>query len=339
MLLAGGRTEPRQWIHFNGANVLSLIAFALMRRGTELFMKLPTRDREQALMLLFTGGVVAALGPGTENASWRTVLTYGGQAYILLRTMATVRRPMAAEFGRGALLGIVGPGLVIGAMLATLSIRQILDFAHPVEMQRNSASSYDLMYYYLGGVALFNFGFMVMLTQRLVLDLRHASRRDPLTGLYNRRAIEEQLRGRWDKFSRKREPLALLLVDVDHFKQINDTLGHAAGDQVLAQLAAQLQRQAAGQAVARIGGEEFLLLADAAQAGAALAQAEALRERVAGQDFDAGGRRLKVSVSIGVALAGTDDADVDALMARADRALYRAKAAGRNRSEMSEPAS
>jgi len=333
-MLAGARGEPRQWVHYNGANVVSLFAFAAMRRGTERFMRLPGSDREQAIVLLLTAAVVAAVGAGEDQASLRIVLTYGGQAYTLLRTMWTVRRAMQAEFGRGTLLAIVGPGVLLSGMLAMLSLRQALDFAHPMEMQRNTGSSYALMFYYLGGAALFNFGFMVMLTQRLVLTLRHASRRDALTGLYNRRALDEALQRHWQ--ARSRRPFAVLLLDIDHFKRINDTLGHAAGDQVLSQVARGLQRQLRpGDTVGRIGGEEFLLLlADVDEAHAALQFAETLRESIEALAVQAGGQTLAVSASIGVALTTPDDVDTDGLIARADRALYRAKAAGRNRSAL-----
>ena len=334
MLLAGARGEPRHWLFYNGANVVSLVAFALMRRGTERFVHLPSSDREQLVVLLLLCGAVAAVGPSEARASWRVVLSYGGQAYLLLRTIVASWRPLRAEFGRGTSFAIGIPGLLIGAMLATLSIRQALDFAHPVEMQRNTGASYALMYYYLGGVALFNFGFMVMLTQRLVLKLREASRQDPLTTLMNRRALDEALQRQWRGFVRHRRAFAVLLVDIDHFKRINDSHGHAAGDAVLVGVAAQLSHHArATDAVGRFGGEEFLLLLADVDAAEALRSAERLRQRVADRPLVAEGLALPVRVSIGVALADDGDADVDAVVARADRALYRAKAAGRNRCE------
>ena len=339
MLLAGARGEPRYWVHYNGANVLSLLAFAVMRRGTERFMRGPSHDGEQAIVLILVGGAVAWVGPDAQHASWRVVLTYGGQAYIVLRTMWAVRGAMHAEFGRNTVVAIVAPGVAISLMLAMLALRQALDFNHPVEMQRNTGANYGLMYYYLGGMALFNFGFMVMLTQRLVVRLREVSQRDALTGLFNRRAIDEELAHQWQRYRRSHRPFAVLLVDIDHFKRINDTLGHAAGDQVLSVLAALLQRHARStDAVGRIGGEEFLVLLADIDEPEALRSAERLRAEVEGLMPEIGGKPLAVTVSVGVALSRDDDPGVETLVARADGALYRAKAQGRNQSALGRAA-
>ncbi len=332
LLLAGGRGEPRHWIFYNGANVLSLLAFAAMRRGTERFMRLPDSDREQAAMLLLVAGAIALVGPDERQASWRVVLAYGGQAYIVMRTMWTTRRPLQAEFGRRTLVAIVGPGVLIALMLLALALRQALDFEHPVEMQRNVATNYALMYYYLGGTALFNFGFMVLLTQRLVVQLRHVSQRDALTGLFNRRAVDIEVQRQWERFQRHHRPFAVLLVDIDHFKRINDTRGHAAGDEVLAQVAALLESHARStDAVGRIGGEEFVVLLPDVDAAEALRSAERLRVLVEERELRARGEPLTVTVSVGIALARPGDPHAEAMIARADEALYRAKAEGRNR--------
>jgi diguanylate cyclase (GGDEF)-like protein len=335
MLLAGARGEPRQWLYYNGANVLSLIAFAMMRRGIELFMRLRPSDREMVVVLLVVAGSIAALGPHEEHASWRIVLSYGGQGYLLLRTMWRVGRPLRAEFGRGSLFAIVGPGVLIGLMLASLSLRQVLDMGRPMEMHHDTGTSYGLMYYYLGGVALFNFGFMVMLTQRLVVSLRHVSKHDELTGLFNRRAMNEELDRQWQRHLRGRRPFAVLLIDIDHFKRINDNYGHAVGDEVLAQVARLLQSHARRtDSVARMGGEEFLILLPDMDAAAALNLAQRLRETIESEPVLTADAALYTTVSVGVAVVRSDDGGAQPLVRRADDALYRAKAAGRNRCEL-----
>ena len=332
LMLAGARTEPRSWLVYNGANIASLFAFASMRRGVERFMRLPPSDREQALLLGAACAVFAWLGPGPEQASWRVVLAYGVQGVIMLRTFQRAWAPMRAEFGRRTLIAIAVPGLMIGTMLMFLSLRQLFDWSNPNEMQRNTTASVALMYYYLGGAALFNFGFMVLLTQRLVLGLRRASRRDELTGIANRRAMDEALERAWQRFHRHGRGFAVVLVDIDHFKRINDTLGHAAGDAVLVQVAQRLQQHArASDAVGRVGGEEFLLLLDETAAAPARQSAERLRALLDGAPVAAAGQALTVTASVGVAVIDVRDRDVDALIRRADRALYRAKADGRNR--------
>jgi diguanylate cyclase (GGDEF)-like protein len=332
MLLAGARGEPRHWIFYNGANVLSIIAFAVVRRGIELFARVPKHDLEQVAVVVVAGGAIALLGPQEENASWRVVLTYGSQAYLMLRTMWTVRRALRLEFGRVTFVAIVVPGVLISLLLAALALRQIVDFARPLEMQRNTAANYWLMYYYLGGAALFNFGFMVLLTQRLVVKLQHTSRRDALTGLFNRRALDEELERTWQRHLRIHEPFAVLLADIDHFKQINDTHGHPAGDRVLSSVAHLLQSHARGtDVVGRIGGEEFLIVLPNSNVNDAERFAERLRGLVEGQAVRAGAQSLRATISVGIARVQGDDASVEAVIARADGALYRAKASGRNR--------
>jgi len=332
MLLAGARGEPRAWIFYNGANVLSLVAFAVVRRGIERFMRVAGHDLEQVAMLALVGGAVALIGAGEEEAALRVVLTYGGQGYFMLRAIWAIRRPLRAEFGIGAQLAIVVPGVLIALMLGMLSLRQALDFGNPVEMQRNVSSNHALMYYYLGGTALFNFGFMVLLTQRLVVKLQQSSRRDALTGLFNRRVLDEETRRMWQRYRRRSTPFAALLVDIDHFKQINDTLGHAAGDAVLTHLAAKFQEQArATDVVGRLGGEEFLFLLPDVAAHDAERFAERLRRAV--EETRVRGVQAPVTISVGVAAVSAGDEGPGPVLARADSALYRAKTAGRNRVE------
>jgi diguanylate cyclase (GGDEF)-like protein len=156
---------------------------------------------------------------------------------------------------------------------------------------------------------------------------------DGLTGLYNHRHLHERLALEVERSQRSGLPLSLLMLDVDHFKQFNDTFGHPAGDEVLRQLARVLNdTRRANDVVARYGGEEFaVILVDTAKFTAAKV-AERVRERVSLHDFsDAAQRAGKISVSVGVATYPDDGADAEALVRAADTALYAAKRAGRNR--------
>jgi diguanylate cyclase (GGDEF)-like protein len=333
LLLAGLRGEPRVWWAYNGANLITLVAFALMRRGSERFVRAPSSDREQLVMLLLVGGALALVDQGPAGSSWRIVLAYGGQGWCMLRMMTAVRMPLRAEFGRAAYRAIVVPGLVIAALLLLLALRQALSFGAPQEMHRG-ATSIGLMTTYLVGSALFNFGFMVLVTQRLVVRLRRASRRDALTGLFNRGAIDGALAHQWALGARSGETFAVLLIDVDHFKRINDNHGHAVGDRVLVHVASVIEGQARqADSVGRYGGEEFMIVAPGSDLEGACQAAERLRRALEGEAIHARASDLRVTVSIGVAARRADDGSIEALVGRADRALYRAKAAGRNRVE------
>jgi len=156
---------------------------------------------------------------------------------------------------------------------------------------------------------------------------------DGLTGLYNHRHFHERLTLEVERSQRSGLPLSLLMLDVDHFKQFNDTFGHPAGDEVLRQLARVLaDARRANDVVARYGGEEFaVILVDTAKFTAAKV-AERVRERVNAHDFsDAAPRVGALAVSIGVATFPDDGSDAEALVRAADTALYAAKRAGRNR--------
>ncbi len=160
--------------------------------------------------------------------------------------------------------------------------------------------------------------------------------RDGLTGLLNRRALQDRARADLAKARRRRSPFALAMIDVDHFKAINDTYGHALGDQVLRHVAQVLTAAVrASDDVGRWGGEEFLVLLAEADAREAVAAADRLREQVEraafqGDDLTA---PVTVTVSIGVVIVeadGIEAARLDDLIRLADAALYRAKARGRN---------
>lgn len=162
-------------------------------------------------------------------------------------------------------------------------------------------------------------------------QLEQLARSDALTGLGNRMAAAERLTAEYQRFHRSRAPYSVLLLDTDHFKRVNDNHGHAVGDQVLQQIAAALQGAArTTDFAARYGGEEFLLLLPDTDAEGALVLAERVRAAVSAASNTVAGM---VTVSIGAATARDDDATHETIVQRADEALYRAKANGRNRVE------
>jgi diguanylate cyclase (GGDEF)-like protein/PAS domain S-box-containing protein len=163
--------------------------------------------------------------------------------------------------------------------------------------------------------------------------LEQLATRDGLTGLANRRCFDDTLRAEWARAMRHRQPLSLLMVDVDNFKAFNDTNGHLGGDECLKRIAtAVASEMRANDLVARYGGEEFaVILPNQALKGAAIV-AERIRCRVEQLQVPHGSGSTHVTVSIGAATAiAASDADPCQLVATADAALYRAKHMGRNR--------
>lgn len=162
--------------------------------------------------------------------------------------------------------------------------------------------------------------------------LRNQSIRDPLTGLYNRRYMEESLEREMSRATRDKGSVAILMLDVDHFKEFNDTFGHQAGDATLRTLGEFLKKTTRGQdIICRYGGEEFALVFGGSSVEGAVERAEALRERVKHLEIHYGGQLLgTITVSMGIALFPDHGLTVADVLRGADQALYCAKREGRD---------
>ncbi|MGC2330998.1 MAG: diguanylate cyclase [Candidatus Acidiferrales bacterium] len=174
---------------------------------------------------------------------------------------------------------------------------------------------------------------LALATLRLREVLRSQSIRDPLTGLFNRRYMEESLERELRRAERNGQPVGFIMLDIDHFKHFNDTFGHQAGDALLRALGDLVGERTRGQDVAcRFGGEEFSLILAGASREATHKRAEFLREEVKQMAVTHAGQLLgKISLSFGVAEYPRDGRTTEELIRAADQALYRAKAAGRDR--------
>ncbi|MFI4923031.1 MAG: diguanylate cyclase [Burkholderiales bacterium] len=176
---------------------------------------------------------------------------------------------------------------------------------------------------------------------RLRETLRQQSILDPLTGLHNRRYLKEVMQRELARTERKKTMLAVIILDVDHFKRFNDTYGHEAGDAVLRSLAQLIERQIRGSDIAcRYGGEEFILVLPEASLNIARQRGELLREAAQSMHITSSGKTLgPVSISLGLALFPQHGHTAEELIQAADAALYRAKQAGRNRLTIAEESS
>jgi diguanylate cyclase (GGDEF)-like protein/PAS domain S-box-containing protein len=186
------------------------------------------------------------------------------------------------------------------------------------------------------GRALRMTGTLMDITVRKELErkLTRLATTDPLTGVANRRRFIEQLEMELVRLKRLGEPAAFVMLDVDHFKNVNDTYGHAVGDGVLQHLAELSRRRLRRiDLFGRLGGEEFGILLPGTDEAGAYQFAEGFRRCVADTPFQDGTVSIAFTVSIGIAEFNSDDAAADSIMARADVALYRAKEGGRNRVE------
>ena len=285
--------------------------------------KLRERPSMQAAMAGFIGLQTLGFGllqyllaPGEAGLS----LGYGLFPFVIAAQLAI----FPLTWGRSLLLGLAPAALLCGPLLAGT---RPLDHAFA-----NDAWLFVLIL----GLAAWG-GHMQV---RLLVDLLGAQRdasTDGLTGLANRRLAEDRLQSERARAIRRREPLTVAMVDLDHFKHVNDTWGHAVGDLTLVMVAGALQEQVrAIDLAARFGGEEFLVILPGTEPEQAVAVMERIREHIRDLAIPAPGDTLRVTASVGLACLRPSET-VGELLARADAALYRAKALGRDRCEVACP--
>jgi len=187
----------------------------------------------------------------------------------------------------------------------------------------------------IGPNASLRFDYQDEVEEQMQSKLYDMATRDPLTGAYNRRFFHDRLGSEWAWAIRHRRLCTLVAIDIDHFKKINDTYGHAAGDEVLKSMVVVVHKTIRKEDLfARIGGEEFILLARATSPGEGIVLAERVRAAVERFTFQFAGTRIPLTISLGVATSSDASIETpDHLMMRADEWLYTAKQGGRNRVE------
>jgi diguanylate cyclase (GGDEF)-like protein len=165
--------------------------------------------------------------------------------------------------------------------------------------------------------------------------MRHAATHDGLTGIFNRREVMEALVRELERARRDKKPVGIILADIDHFKDVNDSLGHLFGDEALKEVALRLRSKLrVYDAVGRYGGEEFLLILPGCDLVNTLVRADDLRSHIACLPITASKLSRTITVSMGVAVASeAGGTDIASLLGQADRGLYAAKDNGRNRVE------
>lgn len=175
-------------------------------------------------------------------------------------------------------------------------------------------------------------GFLLMCGERLNKHLSRLATLDPLTGVFNRRTMTELASKAIAASKRHGRALSLLIIDIDHFKRINDQFGHEAGDLALCrfvQLVGEVMRES--DVIARLGGEEFVVILPDSDERTAIDIAERIRQRLGDSDFFISGWQVPLRVSIGVGTLGPEISDLETLLRTTDHAMYEAKRGGRNR--------
>lgn len=253
------------------------------------------------------------------------------QIGLVLSALVDRRYPIP---GRGRYIMFVA----FSALAASLLVRAVAIGAGWLEVRSLEEANYwQALIFLVAMCAVISLalGFVYMTMERAERRSFELAMKDMLTGLSNRRAISEELQVAVARAQRSGQLLGVLMLDIDHFKKVNDGYGHQAGDVVLRSVAQTLQsRLRAQDQIGRFGGEEFLVVLPDAGLDGATTLAEALRAAVEATPAQWGAQRIGVTISIGVRAGMVTGADTpDSLVAAADAALYRAKQGGRNRVE------
>ncbi len=268
-----------------------------------------------------------------DKLHWRVVLSSTVAASQCLMIILALLQDQGRTPGRGRYL--FGSGLATGVMVfVSRIIGTLTGLQGPKAFLASDRIETATFLVTMICLILLSHGLLVMIKERADERIRELATHDPLTGLANRRLLDETLLDEWARASRSGLPLALVMVDVDWFKKFNDLYGHQAGDRCLAAVAGILLSTArrAGDLAARYGGEEFLLVLPNTSALAAETLARQICRLVEALNIahvQSSAHRLTVSAGV-AALEGRGYKDVDDLLGAVDTALYRAKEGGRN---------
>lgn len=317
--------------------LVAMLGLMLLQHGVRHFTGQPRPHAVHAALLL-AATIASWIG---EDLAWRphqAVVHYAITATLYLWTAWDLYRHARDKLALRWPVLMTVPLLIAGLNAMGRALRTAFKpEALATEIATNSALNVGTAMVVVALIVMLHATLMALVVASLIQKLRWQARHDGLTGLLNRRAIQESIDQELRRSRRADDTFAVVMLDIDHFKKLNDLHGHAAGDQALKHVAALLQASVrADDRVGRFGGEEFIVLLpglDLAQAGA---MAESLRQRLAAQQLQHEGaaQPLALSASFGVAEWRGPKEDPARLVMRADQALYRAKRAGRNQVQM-----
>jgi diguanylate cyclase (GGDEF)-like protein len=312
--------------------VSGLLSALLLQRGIRIFIERPP-SHGLAAGLLMAVAIASWLWTDPAQRHWQTVVNYGalGTLYLVIawdlythaRDQLNFRVPMLL-----ALPVLLGSGGFLSRSVRALIWPESVYTQMIVDSQLNTNAAF----LYITLVLALHAVLGSLVIGRLVNELRRLSTHDALTGLLNRRAMEEALFTQVKRSGRSKVPFAVMMLDLDHFKRINDQFGHAVGDLALkhvSKLLSSALREV--DRLARFGGEEFVVLMPDATLTQAEPVAERLRELLAANPLMHDAIKVPLSVSIGLAEWHSVGDDSSHVLVRADAALFQAKVQGRNR--------
>ena len=330
-LLIGLRALVSDWWSTVLSNALIGVAFASFAIALRIFNGSPQRR----------GRLYALLAGTALLAVWYTfvdrneALRIGTISVLYALLLGTSARSIYRRGQERSIIGHVTGGMFLLGT-GVMAWRGVVYMFVPEAIPASAfvATPMQVAAYAAGGLlpVVSTIGFLLMCTEFNQRELARAASLDYLTGICNRRAIEDLATRSIAAARRHGVPMASMIVDVDHFTRINDEFGHQAGDVALVETVKRIRDSLRSEdLVGRLGGEEFVAVMPSTDAASALAAAERMRSSFADEKMNIGERELLITVSIGVAVLDAQDQVYSHLLRRADRAMYAAKTAGRNK--------
>lgn len=330
-VLLGLRGQIDDWLSIPVANAVMLVSYAMTVHALRLLLGVPSRLRVVAVASVAGWLAIVWFAWGVPDFQARLLCA----SLVILLDLALLIAPLCGSLRRGG-------SAAQRVLLATLAVAVAMVLWRNAEPLLSSQPAGGLLaptpintvYMMFSAMQpLFtSIGFLLLYNETMQAELRSLARTDPLTGVNNRLALVEAIGRALDAAAGDGRPLGALMLDVDHFKAVNDRFGHGGGDRVLLSLVERIQRVLGrGDVLGRVGGEEFVVLSPGSGLRRTRALAERIRAEVEGMQLVFDGHALGMTVSVGVTEAAPGERDVTALLQRADAALYAAKHAGRNR--------
>ncbi len=336
ILLTLQRTTEASYLYWPGSGLTGILAVLALRSGIRQLFKLPAPHLSNLVLLAIALTAYLQLPPDPASRQVFAQLFSSFMCAGLVLVFVDVFKAARKEFSRAVALAMAFPFGIIALGMGARLVTAI--WLVPWKTTARHGELFDAppaLWGYTFLVLVLNITLFSCVLSRMVLKIRNYSERDHLTGLFNRRAFEQRLTMEDARARRSGSAFSLVLLDIDHFKQINDQHGHAAGDQALRHVSQLLQQTLRPfDVLARLGGEEFVILLADTEMVVAAEIAERLRVLLEANPLPWQGKPVPVQASMGY--VSNRFTDCDRLLTLADKALYRAKAGGRNRCEAAE---
>ena len=323
------RTKEQHLLYWQGSDLFILLGFIFLKQGLMTLFKQPFKPETDVALLVLWLGPAILLQNGVED-SWFMGILFSTFASIWLGQATWVLySAVRPNFALRYTLVMASPLAGLTIVFLVRLVISLLQRAPPIRAVDESI----MFWAYLIFTLVINITMFSSALVRLVSKIRVLADRDQLTGLYNRYAINRFLSQQHQLWLRHQQPYSLLVCDLDHFKHLNDRLGHLAGDAALRSVADLLQQHLRAEDICgRFGGEEFIIILPQTTHPAAVATAQKLLQQIQLATVQFGNHSISLTISIGVQTVQAGFS-IEDMLQHADNALYQAKENGRNRAQ------